>query len=287
MKNEELGIETVWRKGDALLGWMGNVRPSIFINDGIDLLICREEGGRLVLKVAATSLLPSATIRIIGLGGTNRHTKGSTGLLTCAHDTENTGQKTCATLDIVGMVRQTMGLDGAPAYPLTVTRGTVRSQRLFLELDAKDGGVDFAIPKTPLPTPLHVIVHGLADNAQVFLVDKATRKWRPLGVLEGTAYAVLDTNKQEWDVFIGHPLTTVVSGQGSGARAAASHSDLRVNLVPVGENAWRLELHNPTHAPITATVTPSPSFTLLDWPGETLTVPAGQSIVRELMPALR
>ncbi|MCL1856772.1 MAG: hypothetical protein FWF84_03905, partial [Kiritimatiellaeota bacterium] len=276
--------ETMWRRGDMLIGWMeGGVRPSIFLNDGVDLLICRDDEGRLALKIPVEALptewsvvsgqwsvngLPPAagtTIRIVGFGGTTRHTSD---------------------MDIIGDLRRSMGLDGAPAYPVTVTRGTIRSQRIALELDADDGVVAFTIPRTRLSCPLPVMVHGLSENRQAFLIDRRTKKWRPLGVLDGTAYAVLDTNAQAWDVAIGHPFMTVARGQGLGVSdgqpPAASHADLRLNLVPVGDNAWHLELHNPTDTPITATVTLSPCFDLFPWHPATLTLPPGHSLTRTI-----
>ncbi|MCL1857297.1 MAG: hypothetical protein FWF84_06655, partial [Kiritimatiellaeota bacterium] len=268
---ERLKVEggtATWRKGDTLIGWMDGARPGIFINDGVDLLITHESGAShpLALRIPVEALPKNkddvTRVQVIGFGGTRRHT---------------------AEGDIVGDLRRAMGLDGKPAYAVNIGQGTIRSQQVFLDVEAEDGGVAFSIPKVELPCGLPVRVHGFCENRQVFLVDMASRKWRPLGVLEGTAYAVLDTKAQDWNVTIGHPIScTGLLREYARNDGGGSASDLRLNLVPVGDTAWRLEVHNPTDSAITARIERAPRFDLIAWQGETVTLEAGQSKTFEL-----
>jgi hypothetical protein len=117
--------------------------------------------------------------------------------------------------------------------------------------------------------PIPTLVHNLHDNWSVFLVDRTAKRWRPLGVLEGTAYATLDTSAQDLKLFLGHP---VISG----------HPAVTLSLVQTGTQDWRLEIHNPTAVRIETCVAPSPFFDLLDWKGFRVILPPGHSTVLEL-----
>jgi len=59
------------------------------------------------------------------------------------------------------------------------------------------------------------------------------QRCRPLGVLEASAYAVLDTAGQDWQVFIGHPLQL-------------SHPMAGFSLVQISDYQWSLEIYNAT-----------------------------------------
>ncbi len=256
LKVPELPGEIIrWQRGDALVAWHAGARPAIFINDGADLLLSREArdgrefGLRLPLECCPP---PGATtrLRLIGLGGTHAHR--DRGLF--AH------------------LQRTMGFIGTPAYAVEMELGALRSQRLLLELDANGGaGVALTMPRVELPAALPILIHNLRANWPVVFIDRVARRWRPLGQLEGTAYATLDTAAQDWRIFLGHPVV-------------ALHPEVTLSLVPVGETAWRLEIHNPTATLIETRVTPAPFFDLLAWDGATVTLPPGRSTVLELHP---
>ncbi len=242
-----------WRRGEAIVSRQGGSRPAIFLNDGADLLLSRlNRGDRDVGLALPIDQLPgpnaTTSIRIVAIGGTHEH---------CDRD-------------LYDQIRRDMGLCGAPVYSLEMEQGEVRSQRLFLEMDAQSSdGVAFTIPRTDLPMALPMIVHGLCDRWPVFFVDRGLNRWRPLGILEGTTYATLDTSSMDWRVFIGHPLT-------------ATHRALILSLAQVGERAWRLEVHNPTTFMINADIAVSPYFRLLEWEGVSVSLPPGVSVVYDL-----
>jgi len=109
----------------------------------------------------------------------------------------------------------------------------------------------------------------LHDNRSVFLIDRERRRCRPLGTLEGVAYATLDTTLHDWQVFIGHPVLL-------------SHPLASFSLVPIAEKTWSLEIHNPTSQKIETSAAPSPYFDLLEWPGERVSIGPGESVIRVL-----
>lgn len=125
------------------------------------------------------------------------------------------------------------------------------------------------LPRADLPAALPVTVSNLREHWTVALVDLADCRWRPLGVLESTAYGTLDTAERDWDVFIGHPVI-------------ADDEDLVLNLVQTGAAEWTLEIHNPTDRTVAARVSRSPFFNLLNWLGENVRLAPGASAVRKL-----
>ncbi len=238
-----------WRRGEGVVSRLHGTRPAIFINDGADLLLMRADktGGRVAIHLPADQFpVPRSavtTLRLLGIGGTVAHTDP----------------------DLFDQVRAAMGLTGEPAYRCEVERGEILSTRLTLELDAGDAnGVAFTVPQAALPMALPVIVRNLNANWPVALVDRADGRWRPLGVLEGAAYATLETQAREWRVFIGHPVT-------------ASHPATVLSLAQTGDDAWALEIHNPTAAAIETAVRRAPLFTCIDFTAATYTLAPGSS----------
>jgi len=247
-----------WRKGETLVSWLDGRRPAIFINDGADVLLVRDttsepgkigptetQHGLLTLRLPVESLPKgdnTVTLRFIGIGGTYNETDP----------------------DVVDKMRGSMGLDGEPAYTLQVEAGNVISQQLFLDLDGQGAGAAFTIPKVDLPMALPITVRNLNENWPTFLVDLDARRWRPLGMLEGVAYATLDTAAGDSHVFLGHPVT-------------ASDPRVHLSLTRISESDWVLEVHNPTDEPLEVAVTPSPFAVVLDWGGKTFSLQAGQS----------
>ena len=146
------------------------------------------------------------------------------------------------------------------------------SDDLLLSIDGQQRGTAFRIPQVELPMALPVLVRNLNENWPAFLVDRDRRRWRPVGVLDRTAYATVDTNRQGWTLFIGHPVT-------------ASHADVVLSLAQISPDEWRLEVHNPTDRDLDVTVQPSPWFDLIDWAGATYDLRAGASVFETLRSA--
>ncbi|MHB9131223.1 MAG: hypothetical protein ACYDBB_09060 [Armatimonadota bacterium] len=244
--SEGAGCNMRWHHGEALVSWTDGARPVIFINDGADLLLVREPADETITLQLPVDALPTTdratTIRLIGIGGTPRHRDPA----------------------ILDQVCVAMGLVGDPAYRIDMEHGYVVAQRLFLELAGKGGGVAFTLPQVDLPMALPIIVRNLNENWSTVLLDRDARRWRPVGILEGSAYATLDTDMCTWRVFIGHPFT-------------ADHCDIVISATQIADQQWTIEIHNPTDATIESTISRSAYFDLIDWLGETMVLPAGQS----------
>ena len=239
-----------WRRNDAVVCWTDGARPAIFINDGADLLLAPHKPGRMTVLLPIDALPTAeaaATIRILAAGGTHAYTDPA----------------------VVDKLRAAMGLSDGPAYAVNLEQGECLSTRLVLSLDGRGAGAAFTLPRVELPMALPITVSNLNPNWPVFLVDRSARRWRPLGALDGTAYATLDTARQDWCVFLGHPVV-------------ASHPHLVISLAQISEEEWALEVHNPTGTSLEAEVTPSPYFDLPAWDGAWLALPPGTSQVLAL-----
>jgi hypothetical protein len=247
-------LELTWHHGECLVSWERGARPAIFYNDGPDLLLRRDlesdptgihhtvpQGRRLVLFLPADAL--PARLRFIAAGGTTDMRDPAIAERFC----------------------RAMGLVGAPAYALAIERGTLRSQRVILELDSHQGGVRARLGAAPLPAALPVIIHGLHPQWPAVLYDHGSRRWRPLARLEQTAVACLDP-RRDWDLFLGHPIT-------------ASRPEIMLHLAQTGERSWVLEVHNPTNLPADVTVRPDADCPLFAWPGATLHLAPGSSTI--------
>ena len=256
-------FSTPWRRGEYLVSRVRGRRPSIFINDGCDLILVRDttsepvrlghtnpQGQRLAFFVPVEGL-PSpgrpARWRFLASGG--------------GFDITDP--------DVAGRMRRGMGLDGEPGYRVEMRRGRILSQRLVMDVEAEAGSAVFRIPRADLPMALPVTVRGINENWPVFLVDLGARRCRPLGVLEGTAYAVMDTSERDWDVLIGHPVS-------------ASDPEVSLALVQTADDEWSLEVHNPTGRAISAKIRRSEFFDLIAWDGESMTLQPGSSWVKKI-----
>lgn len=245
------GSALAWRFGEAVVSWTDGARPAIFINDGCDLLLARDPGRGIAVRLPSDRLpTPGAatTLRFIAIGGTHAHTDPA----------------------IVDRALADMGVHGTPAYQLNPEQGEILALRLPVELDAGNSdGMAFSLPRADLPMPLPLMVHGLNPRWAAFLVDRDAGRMRPLGMLEGVAYAVLDAAECDGHWFIGHPVT-------------AADSRLVLSLVPVEPGRWRLEAHNPTDAHIETDLALSRFAALLDWGGTRVALAPGTSTATEV-----
>ncbi len=125
---------------------------------------------------------------------------------------------------------------------------------LVWRLAAEDGAVAVDVPKTALPGFMTTLVEELNDNWSVQLLDKK-REWpnhRALPVREGRAYAELDTNDDDLDLFIGHPVT-------------ADSRDLRITVNWMKKGQWYVEAHNPSDKPLRAKLRSHPQWSLFEF----------------------
>ncbi len=158
-----------------------------------------------------------------------------------------TPQQRTTTAQMVDFAKQFGVLEpGKPGYTPKMLAGTTKDTYLLWNVDARGTAVRARIPKTAMPGFLPAAIDGLNDRWSVYLLDAArkTDNFRMLPVRDGRAYAQLDLNLADSDLFLGHPVT-----------AGDPNLALLVSWKQAGQ--WVIEAHNPTDAPITTTlVTP-------------------------------
>ena len=236
-----------WLRGEPLVAGRAGRRPAIFINDGVDLLLVSPAGDERLAIHIPTETLPApgktVVVQIIGSGGTWDHVDP----------------------DIAVQMLTAMGYTGRPAYRLNMERGTCHSQRLFLELDLeRNESVAFQIDQASLPMPIPVLVRGVNPHWPVFMLDRAGRRCRPLGVCENTTYATVDVATGATSLVIGHPVT-------------ADRPEVVLNLVRTSPESWVMEVHNPGETRVHLHVKRSPWFDLVRWDGAEIDLAAGAS----------
>jgi hypothetical protein len=159
-------------------------------------------------------------------------------------------------------------LDGGKGgYIASLEQGLVLSQRGLLAIDGKDAGCMNGRLQGDLISSLPVCVSGLKDRWTAYLYDRGLKKSRPIGVLEGKAWATINLSGQA-DLFIGHPVLV-------------DSADLIVQVTQSGEQTWTVEIHNPTDGPVTTRLHINPAFDPLQnkaLPADPVTIPAGGSV---------
>jgi hypothetical protein len=139
---------------------------------------------------------------------------------------------------------------GKTGYAPDIKRGKQIDNYLIWRLNGEGSGIEAKIPRTDMPGFLPVCVENLNDNWSVQLLDRA-RPWpnhRALPIRDGRAYAQLDLNEGDLDIFIGHPVV-----------ADNPNVKLAVSWMRPGE--WFVEANNPTDAPIKTRLTAAPGWT--------------------------
>ncbi|MHB9134708.1 MAG: hypothetical protein ACYDBB_26855 [Armatimonadota bacterium] len=186
--------------------------------------------------------------------------------------TDNTKNLPSASTEVVERFYHDFGLDGKKTgYTIDAKTGTIISRRYILDIDGAQGNAFSGILTGNLISSLPITVSNLNDRWSACLYDRTLKKTRPLGMFEGKAWATVCLTGRQ-DLFIGHPVT-------------ADDRNLTIQLTQRGDNAWSLEVHNPTDKPITTTLHKNPFFDPLQ--GKTLgeekvTIPAGSSVVKVL-----
>ena len=198
-------------------------------------------------------------------------------------------------------VWQGMGVAGKPTlYHVEPRLGRVIAHKVFLTVEAEDGGFSGRIVKTSekvLPIRLPVMVRGLNTRwgAVIWYRGKAnlhtcnlyrdpwtgieTYRWvvaryeprvdevKYIPILnDGTGYCQVETDKQDPDVFIGHPFV-------------CDQPDVFLGLVEIAKGRCRFEINNPTEKPLTCVVRRSRGFELVGEFSKTIVLNPGQSRV--------
>jgi len=159
------------------------------------------------------------------------------------------------------------GLDGGKTgYTLQLMAGKVTDQRYILNIDGAGNGFSGVVTGNLIST-LPIVVSGINDRWSSYLYDRGKKAARPLGNLDGKAWATVPIHGAV-DLFIGQPVT-------------ADNANVVIQLTQTGDHAWHVEAHNPTDAPITTMLKANPLFDPLKgkaWTPEPLTIPAGSSV---------
>lgn len=168
-----------------------------------------------------------------------------------------------------------IGLDGAPGYPMKLTRGKQLPVTLgFCDLQSKNGAIEFSMkkPKQNIQLVLPVRVMGMNDKWSAVCYDKSRKVSRPIGVYQGIAYARFDPYyNQQLDMAVGHPVV-------------ADNPDIVISVAVLGDNkypaktsgdavsgsTYSVQVNNPTDKDLKVTFTNN--LDLPDFPFETKTV---------------
>ncbi len=169
--------------------------------------------------------------------------------------------------NVVERFYRDFALDGGHGgYTVRLDRGTLLSRRYILSVDGRPSGGMSGQLEGKLISSLPISVSGLSDRWSALLYDRRLKQSRPVGVLEGAAWATINLAGRA-DLFVGHPLRV-------------DSPDLFMQLTQSGEDAWTLEIHNPTDAPITTRIRPHPDFDPLKGKGvsvDPVVIPPGES----------
>ena len=130
--------------------------------------------------------------------------------------------------EVVERFYRDFALDGGKGgYTARLDYGTVLSLRYVLSIDGRPtGGMSGQLEGT-LISSLPIAVSGLNDRWSAFLYDRQLKKSRPVGVLEGKAWAAVNLAGRA-DLFVGHPVLV-------------DHPELIVQLTQSGEEKWTLK----------------------------------------------
>jgi len=185
-----------------------------------------------------------------------------------------------------------MGLRGTPAYAVEPVSGSVVGTEYVLRLKAERHGFSGRVKQADLPLDLPVMIEGLnpqwdagiwyrGDNTLMVpeyrtseTGERSVQRTPRAGadqlihipVMEdGTGFLQIDTEVGDKDVYIGNFLV-------------CDSPDVTLTLVDTRPASAACTVHNPTGEPVTCTVEPGSSFTLLGRFAKTVTVAAGSSV---------
>jgi len=197
------------------------------------------------------------------------------------------------------LVRQRMGLTGAPGYQVKAVVGQVESTQLVLRLKASAYGFRGTISQVHLPVPLPVYVAGLCPSwsAGVWYKGRCrllSPEWPPydefgwgswtrhsfvvprtrvdeiqrIAILDGVGFLQVDTEDADRDVYIGNLVV-------------CDHTDLSLALFRDPKRTY-VDAHNPTDKPIRTTLRPGPGFDLLGRFEEAVEVAPGTTVTVDI-----
>jgi len=163
------------------------------------------------------------------------------------------------------------GILTTPGYPLTVSRGKVKSTDYVLDLEPQGGGAIVEIGKYDLPQPLPIRVSGVSKNAILGEYDLDTLRVRPLPYFEDSVTTSVETQLKNHRLYVGEWLTW-------------DNADARVSVVPDGVD-FAVEVHNPTDKEIVCVLSGADGFTPLKGYRKEFKIPAHSSLKEKITSA--
>ena len=143
---------------------------------------------------------------------------------------------------------------GRTAYRPIVTRGKQLDNYFQWLLQADNGAVEVAMSRVKLNALLSTVIEGLNDQWSVYMLDKNRDRpnFRALPIRDGKSYLDLDTEDNDMDLFLGHPVV-------------ADNHHVKITAAWMEQGKWFIEVHNPSEEAIDTrlkTNTGWPLFTL-------------------------
>jgi hypothetical protein len=176
---------------------------------------------------------------------------------------------------LAAKIVQDYGIRGPAAYKFAVVAGTAGAADYPASLQAGNEGCfrGTLTGVAGMAGNVAVAVSGLCDRWTAFCQSVGASagdvKTRLSAVEAGTGYAVLRDEDEGRSIFLGHPLL-----------ADKPEVILSVTRSRDGKD-WTAEIHNPSDAALTVAVRSNPHVSGLAF-AETLTLPAGASVIRRL-----
>ena len=168
-------------------------------------------------------------------------------------------------------IGRSFGIGGRSDLQATVSVGSRVSGEMFLGLRAAGNEVALKVEPRPTIVDLPISVEGLDDNGCVAVYGPQHPWLRWIGVAEGRAW-LQENVDQGADLWIGNPFV-------------CDNKDVRLTLVDQGQAEGKspfLEVHNPTGAAVSVSVTSPPHCPLYGGTKLAVRVPAGATTTLDL-----
>ena len=151
---------------------------------------------------------------------------------------------------------------GTMAIQPKLERGAVSDSYFTWNLKADQGAIEAEIPQTEMPGLVTTVISNLNENWSAVLADwnRLQQVHRHLPIRGETAYAQLDPDERDMDLFIGHPVV-------------ASDPDLVISANYYTAETWKIQVHNPTDEPIDADVRTNDGWRLFSFEREVTLAP--------------
>jgi len=170
-------------------------------------------------------------------------------------------------------IADSFGIGGRGGVQVQVGVGSLEGREMFLTVKAKTHEARFLVNARETIVDLPIRVRGVQDNGCAAVHSTARPWFRWVGVWEGAAYFQENVDKGS-EIWAGNVFTS-------------DHKDIRLTLLTDGQAEGKppvLEVHNPTDAAVTTTVTSPPYAPVFGGTRLKVTVPAGSSVTRTLKP---